>query len=44
MCWLKLKNIKIKNIFLYTGYNKFLILENLDIYNIEYKNDIIKVV
>ena len=43
MCWLKLKNIKIKNIFLYTGYNKFLVLDNLDIYNIEYKNDILEV-
>lgn len=38
-----LEKLKINNIFLYTGNNKLLVLEDLNIYNIEYKGNILNV-
>ena len=39
-----LEKLKINNIFLYTGNNKFLVLEDLNMYKIEYKSKILNVV
>ena len=39
-----LEKLKINNIFLYTGNNKFLVLEDLNMYKIEYKSNILNVV